>query len=287
VRRRIGDDRLRSIVRLVPRRFRAAYLEQRPGAVVISVPKCGRTWLRLLLLRALANEHGVDIPGDLSFRTLRNEVPSLPPIDMTHDDEPMYKRPEDIEWSKHAYRQKSVVLLVRDPRDAIVSLFHHATRRPDKQHVEIPLPATADEMVSWPYGGLPSMVTFMNHWASQTDVPRDRLHLLRYEELRADAEGQLLAVLRFLDLHVSPANVHEAITYCEFSHMRELEASRAFSNEILHARDPDDPDSFKVRRGVVGGYRDELSPQAIEEMDRYIETHLDPVYRYGGRDGRP
>jgi hypothetical protein len=41
--------------------------------------------------------------------------------------------------------------------------------------------------------------------------------------------------------------------------MQKLEAARVFDSKILHPGDVLDPESFKVRRGKVGGYREYLS----------------------------
>ena len=41
--------------------------------------------------------------------------------------------------------------------------------------------------------------------------------------------------------------------------MQKLEAAGAFDSNILHPGDVRDPESFKVRRGKVGGYREYLS----------------------------
>jgi hypothetical protein len=56
--------------------------------------------------------------------------------------------------------------------------------------------------------------------------------------------------------------------------MQKLEAARAFDSNILHPGDVRDPESFKVRRGKVGGYREYLSAEdqrfagaAMAELD--------------------
>ena len=57
--------------------------------------------------------------------------------------------------------------------------------------------------------------------------------------------------------------------------MQKLEAAGAFDLNILHPGDVRDPESFKVRRGKVGGYCEYLSAEdqqfaaaAITELDR-------------------
>ena len=71
-------------------------------------------------------------------------------------------------------------------------------------------------------------------------------------------------------------NIFEgALEFSRFENMQKLEAAGAFDSKILHPGDVRDPESFKVRRGKVGGYREYLSADdqqfaaaAITGLDR-------------------
>jgi hypothetical protein len=43
--------------------------------------------------------------------------------------------------------------------------------------------------------------------------------------------------------------------------MQKLEAAGEFGSKILQPRDREDPETFKVRQGKVGGFREYLSAQ--------------------------
>ena len=62
--------------------------------------------------------------------------------------------------------------------------------------------------------------------------------------------------------------------------MQQIEGRNSMPSRALRARDADDPESFRVRRGVVGGHRDYLSDDDIVWIDGRIEQTLDPTYRY-------
>ena len=47
----------------------------------------------------------------------------------------------------------------------------------------------------------------------------------------------------------------------------------------------DNPDSYKVRRAKVGGYRDYFSDDQIEAIDRLIEATLAEQFGYNERAG--
>src|SRR5439155_14793403 len=86
--------------------------------------------------------------------------------------------------------------------------------------------------------------------------------LLRYETLRHAPTAEfrkLLHVLREAPVH--EAAFARALEFSDFGHMRKLEGSGAFDSKILRAGDARDPESFKVRRGKIGGYREYLSAE--------------------------
>ncbi|WP_374440496.1 hypothetical protein, partial [Stella sp.] len=70
---------------------------------------------------------------------------------------------------------------------------------------------------------------------------------------------------------------------CRFERMQALELAGAIPGRRLAVADPANPESRKVRRGKVGGYRDYLPPEDVAWIDAYLARHLDPWYgRYLG-----
>jgi hypothetical protein len=64
--------------------------------------------------------------------------------------------------------------------------------------------------------------------------------------------------------------------------MRKLENSGKLGfNTRLKPADANNPASFKARRGKVGGWRDYLTPEEAETIDRIVRTELSPIFHYG------
>jgi hypothetical protein len=61
--------------------------------------------------------------------------------------------------------------------------------------------------------------------------------------------------------------------------MQKLEAAGAFDSKILQPRDMNDPESFNVRRGRIGGYADYLSASDIEYANEAMSA-LDRRFGY-------
>ena len=74
-------------------------------------------------------------------------------------------------------------------------------------------------------------------------------------------------------------NFQAALDFSEFGNMQKLEAAGVFNSKILQARDIRDPESFKVRRGKIGGYEDYLSAEDRQYAIDALKL-LDPHFSY-------
>lgn len=249
--------------------------ERRADVLLISYPKVGRTWLTMLLARAMASHARLGEVDYLANDILGGRVGDLPHIRISHDDNPHWKTVRQLARSKQRYRHKKVVLLVRDPRDTVVSMYFERTKR------ERAYAGTLHEFLHEPRGSLDTILEYYDIWARE----RARLEhflLVRYEDLKADTAGQVRRILRFAGAeHVSDAHIAEAVQFGSFENMRAMEAGDALESGRLRARDKQDVESFKTRKGKVGGYVDYMSPAEIEWMEGKIRSTLDPCYGYG------
>jgi hypothetical protein len=256
---------------LSPESIRA---ERRANVLLISYPKCGRTWLSMLLSRALANHAGLAEVDYLANDLLGGKVPGLPHIRISHDDNPHWKTPRTLGRSKARYRDKKVILLVRDPRDVVVSMYFERSRR------ERVYTGTLHEFLHEPRGSLDTILAYYDVWARERARPRG-FCLVRYEDLKDDTAGQLRRLLRFVGLEeIVDAHVEEAVRFTSFESMRAMEAGDVLGTGRLRARDPSDPESFKTRKGKVGGYADYLCAEEIAWMEQRIRATLPPFYGY-------
>jgi hypothetical protein len=167
-----------------------------------------------------------------------------------------------------------IILLARDPRDCFVSLYLQLTRRDPNAPVNLKQ-KTVSEMLRDENFGMRAIVNVMNNWLNEFSQ-RDNFTLVRYEALRASPAEHFRDLLAMLGESSPDANIfQEALEFSRFENMQKLEAAGAFDSNILHPGDVRDPESFKVRRGKVGGYSEYLSTEdqqfaaaAMTELDR-------------------
>jgi len=109
--------------------------------------------------------------------------------------------------------------------------------------------------------GVRAIVTTMNDWIKEFSG-RDDFILVQYEALRASPTEHFRDLLAVLGESAPDMTMfHEALEFSRFENMQKLEAAGAFDSKILRPGDVRDPESFNVRRGKVGGYREYLSAE--------------------------
>ena len=249
---------------------------------VVSFPKCGRTWLRVMLGAALAEREG-NSPADNIRDWLAAERTYINgrPLFFTHALAP---RPDETPATMRAFaayiRDRRRLLLVRDPRDTVVSHYFQWTKRTRGERSD--LPESIEDFVENERFGLPRILDFYNLWIDEQPA------ILSYERMHAEPAASLRHVLDFFDSPpFTDSQLEAAVEAGRFDKMRKMEAQGAADDtkHRLAPGDPSDPESFKVRKGKVGGYRDYFSEELIASVESLIKNRLHPVmaYREPGR----
>ncbi|MDX1735411.1 MAG: sulfotransferase domain-containing protein [Halioglobus sp.] len=258
---------------------------QRCDWVLMSWGKSGRTWLRVMLSRAYTLKAGLPASELLDFDNLKDRDPALPAVFFTHNN---YLR--DYTGNQHSkahFRGKRIVLLVRDPRDVAVSQFFQwqFRMRPNKKFIN-DYPAHGADIDAWQFvldkdAGVPRIVDYFNGWAEAIPELKDVL-VVRYEDMRADPGAVLARILEFTGTDVTAEQVQEAVDFAAYENMKKMEQESFFkgSGARVKAADKNNPQSFKVRKAKVGGFRDYFTDEQCEQLEAMVDR-LDPVFGYG------
>lgn len=280
----LPDEKRRSLERALRGKEELRKL-QAADAVVVSHPKSGRTWLRVMLSRYFQLRYGIPERYMLGFDNFHELDERAPRIFFTHD---TYLREyTGNRDSKRDFFGKKLVLLVRKPQDVAVSQFFqwkYRTRPIKKWLREYPEHGSEISLFDFVMNegiGLPHIVDYMNRWAEALpDV--ENLLVVRYEDLRANPEAEFRRVADFLDGPAEDAQVKGAVEFGSVSNTRAMETKRSFwlSGSRLTPRDRKNPDSYKVRRAKVGGYRDYFDDDQLARIDDFVRSKLSPAFRY-------
>jgi len=238
---------------------------------LVSYPKSGNTWARLLISNLLS----VDRPAD--FWTIRQLVPELETVTKRHL--ARMQRPRIIK-SHFSFdpRYPRVIYIVRDPRDVVISEYHYQ-RKTRTIADQYPL----EDYVSRFIAGktCPEDGSWGEHAASWLTT-RDgdpRFLLVRYETLLSDTVGELARMAEFLGISATPARLAEVAELSSADRMRKLESTQSNASSLMKGSRKDVP---FVRAAKSGGWRSDL-PEPLAER---IESAWSPLMRYLGYELR-
>jgi aryl sulfotransferase len=287
-----------------------------PKVWLASYPKSGNTWMRLVigaLMRQVGQALDINrIPGDSGGASARkpfDEATLLPSSLLTHDEIDALRPAVDADIDRRTLPSDGVagapdvrfvklhdaytatpappaaaavplfagargaLLLVRDPRDVASSYANH-----NRSTIDRAIELMADSTAVLCGAGRPheqlrqKLLGWSGHaasWLDQRDLP---VHVMRYEDMKRDTVGTALEAMRFAGWPVSRARMEAAVDIASFDKLREQEGTLGFAEW----HDPDGRRFF--RRGEAGGWRDELT---LEQVDRIERAHAPMMRRLG------
>ncbi len=168
-----------------------------------------------------------------------------------------------------------MVLLIRDPRDVIVSSYYERKYRGATWGYEYKGEGIST-FLREERGSFLTLLAFLKSLAGlRSKMNLSNVLVLYYEDLIACPSMHLETLAHFLHANADDCLdapvLQEASKRCSFSQMqREAESSG------LPSLAPAGPSvsSRKVRSGRVGSYRTELSPQDVRYLRRLMSEHL-------------
>lgn len=251
--------------------------------VLVSWGKSGRTWLRTMLsyyYRAKFNIRTGSVIDFSSYHILNGQAPK---VLFTHDN---YLR--DYTGNRNNlldFKDKKIVFLARDPRDVAVSqYFQWRYRMRSRKKTINQYPPEGTSLFNFMLDerqGLPGIIAFMNQWATGPAKLSDFL-LIKYEDMRLDPARVLAKLAEFTGLPGTALEIEAAVNYAKFENMKKREGqprTLPFLTTRMSPGDAGNPDSYKTRKGKVGGYTDYFNDEQIAIINKLMLA-LSLVYGY-------
>jgi aryl sulfotransferase len=256
-----------------------------------SYPKSGNTWMRILLTNYLrraeqpADINSLDGGPIASARQVFDDNVGIEASDLTQDEieryrpfvyeqisaqatEPLFLKVHDaFTYTRYGYPLISktatagVIYLVRNPLDVAVSLAHHSATTVERIVRKMADPDFA--FVQSPHRLHTQLrqrlLTWGGHVASWVNEPGLRLHLVRYEDLRADPIAVFTGVVRFCGLDDEAGRIARAVDFSRFERLQQQEAAHGFVEKMPQAA------SF-FRKGASGSWREAMAPELAAKL---------------------
>jgi hypothetical protein len=282
--------------RVAVRRRRLAALElakaQRASFLIVGHPKSGNTWLKAMISRLYQQRYNLPESKLINTDEFARRIPEIPRLAATNG---LYSYEGEVGKLLAAgapdnpLRHKPVLFLARNPIDIAVSWYHQFTKRQSRAKQElinhfIDRPIDRRTIKMWEFVrhsdiGLPSLIDYQNSWARNIRSLQ-RGMLVRYEDLRADPVPTLGRIVELMGESFSEAEISAAVEWGSFENLRRLETSGTFSQGGMKLVNANDPSTYKVRRGKVGGYRDDFPPDQVAELEALVRERILPELGY-------
>ncbi|CAD6875546.1 sulfotransferase domain-containing protein [Methylomonas fluvii] len=279
------------------------------GSIVwlASYMKSGNTWLRLLLANLLSDSpepvnindirlSPLSVTGRADFEELTlidnslltlTELDALRPFMIAS----IADKLESVAYIKlhEAYRRtangepllgrshaRAALYVMRDPRDVAVSLAFHSGISLNEAIDQMNRPDWSTGTKAWRYSMQLPLVqldwsSHVESWIDQDDVP---VHVMRYEDMRADTVAALSAAADFLNLDVSLKKIAHAVRCADFCRLQQQEREVGFCE-----RPPVRGEAAPFfRSGRAGGWREVLTTKQEHAIS---EAHTRVMARFG------
>lgn len=246
-------------------RLLANFKPRHDDVLITTAPKAGTTWMQNIL-------HQLRSGGDPDFENIDSVVPWL---ELPRDDfspSRVLAGYEAIDspriFKTHCTREQtpgigtlSIILSSRDPRDCMVSFYHHMMDMTDEARIRsgfAQLQTFDDVFELWMKSG--AWYRNVASWWPYFD--HDRLLWLRYEDMKQDIDSCVDQILEFLRWEITAAQRQAVNRYISFDWMK-ANADKFIMK--FRGQPVFKPDGF-IRKGQVGDHQQTLSASQEEQI---------------------
>lgn len=224
--------------------------------ILVSFPKSGNTWVRNIL----ANYIGIQDLGKekITFTELDNTMPglgtdvffkqwdfSIPKFSATHFNYSFY------------FNKTRNVLILRDPRDVMVSYFFYINKKKNNYSFE-----DLYDLLIHPRFGLDNWFRHTMSWYKNVDF------IIVYEELLESDTSIIKAMFEKFDIAYKEENLLQAIENSRFKNFKKIEQTYGHSRP-----DENESDFSFARKGEAGDYKNHFNEKCHNLYDQLLKKY--------------
>ena len=245
--------------------------------VLVTMQRSGTHWLRMLIAKALVDYF--DIEYDFHDFEVSDIVPLFRARKNTGH-ELLRKESIRIRFGHIPYavrfrpflKNKKIILLIRDLRDALTSHYVNAVRRGAFKKNQIPFSLFLRDQKGVIHPGVLSTLSdnieFLNSWGRYAATHSNNVLIVRYKELHEQTAEQLKDILTLFGIHdVDDMFLKNVIDFCSLENMKQIEEKSGHKEKVIH-------------KGIVGGWKKQFAPYDVEYFNNAIHHSLRYPFEY-------
>ena len=235
----------------------------------VSFPKSGRTWVRMFLNYYYFNCY----PFSILARNRLYFDKKIPLMKFSHGGHDDYGDSSILDMEKEIKNIKNspTIILIRDPRDVLVSYFFQLKKRIPESARKNSINNFSD-IIDNKTLGFRRIIDFTNIWYSFY-LNKENSLIVFYEKLKNNTDKEFKRILNFLDEEdINISALSTSIEESSFPNMKKKEQKNVSNLKYLKPGNNTDQGSFKVRKGKIGGYTDHFTEDEIEKLNTYMDA---------------
>ncbi|MDJ0715936.1 MAG: sulfotransferase domain-containing protein [Prochloraceae cyanobacterium] len=236
---------------------------------LVSFPKSGNTWLRFLIANAIKVHY--NIQRQVNFFTIQDIIPDVN-FSQNITSPGIFGRSDlpRIIKSHSAYNPyyNRVILIVRDPRDVLISFYYYT-----KERNLIPDSWTISEFIRERKYGAQAWLEHTRSWYL-TFKNGQTIKIFKYEDFLQEPEATLSSLMNLLGIIMTRKSLEEAIELSSIENMKQSEIEHLSTYIIQHQKTP------FVRQGkaIKGKILSKTDRKFIENETRAIAQKIGYQY---------
>jgi hypothetical protein len=231
---------------------------------LVSYPKSGNTWVKFILLNILV-EAG-ELENDYSFKTLDETIPEISRDNLMkkwkYKAIPRFIK-SHIAYKEIFFKKNRTLLIIRDPRDVMVSYFHYALNT-----TGFNFDGDFSSFIRHKKYGLESCIRHQISWQHKASS------IIKYEDLKKNGKEILITAIDKLGISLQKEILHQAFEKASFENMKKLEKTpKKYKN--IHKKGY----NF-MRKGSGGQWSEYFTEDDINYYESLLEKHKDSYINF-------
>lgn len=226
---------------------------------IFSYPKSGRTWL-YEILKQYSNE--LDNNNFLNNRKMiKYDNKFIKFVHDCSDPNPYPTKNTNLKLKIKNLNKKKKIILLRDPREVIVSFWHQMKFR------EKTYSGNISEFIDDEYFGIKKIISFYNLINLKII---SNFKIVTYNNLIENTVKEIEQIISFLNLKIDKDLIKKCVKDCEFEKLQAKEM-------VLYKNKK--KKSMKFRKGIIDDFRNNLDKHNLLKINNEIKNKLNYKYK--------